>query len=50
MFHRADRSTLCLAAIGMTSLVLIALSGAAGSVLRYLTSVLAIELLGAAVT
>jgi CrcB protein len=34
----------------MTSLVLIALSGAAGSVLRYLTSVLAIELLGAAVT
>ncbi len=37
-----------MAAIGMTSLALVALGGAAGSVLRYLTSVLAIELLGAA--
>ena len=37
-----------MATIGMTSVTLIALGGAAGSVLRYLTSVLAIELLGAA--
>lgn len=37
-----------MAAIGMTSLALVAAGGAAGSVLRYLTSVLAIELLGAA--
>lgn len=35
-------------AVGMTSLALVALGGAAGSVLRYLTSVLAIELLGPA--
>jgi CrcB protein len=34
--------------IGVTSLALVALGGAAGSVLRFLTSVLAIELLGAA--
>ena len=38
-----------MAAIGMTSVTLIALGGAAGSVLRYLTSVLAIELLRLAV-
>jgi CrcB protein len=37
-----------MAAIGMTSLALVALGGAAGSVLRYLTSVMAIELLGPA--
>ncbi len=37
-----------MAAVSMTSLALVALGGAAGSVLRYLVSILAIELLGPA--
>ena len=37
-----------MAAVGMTSLALVAIGGAAGSVLRYLTSVLALAWLGPA--
>jgi fluoride exporter len=48
VFHPADRSIVAMSTIGLTSLALVAIGGAAGSMLRFLTSVLAIELLGPA--
>src|SRR5687768_10255442 len=47
-FHRAHWSMISMTALGVTAVTLVALGGAAGSVARYVTSVLAIEWLGAA--
>jgi CrcB protein len=47
MFHRAVRSP-AMTSLTLTGLVLVAIGGAAGSVLRFLTSVIAIEVLGPA--